>query len=492
MAEHARFAPSGLDRIAACPASVSLCSGLPPDDSPKPHAERGTMLHALLADRVNDALGRPRTAMLEGYSEEGLNPVDRRALDVAWDYVKSHPAMTPGPGHSVWVEQRVEVGRWCGLDEGCLWGTADLILVTADCLEVADAKFGSIPVHPDGLQLRAYAVGAGRLLVDPESKQFRPEYRQVRTVKLTIVQPSQPQPVNTLAYSLDSLMTWSTQIGKVIREALQPNPKFAPSGQCHWCRGKEICAAYAGEAAAAAREIAGIAPPPPVAQMFDRVAPGVKCDGRMMPEGHGVANAGTLDAYLPGPPEPLPVLAEVVALKDPGPPEPPTPPAKNGGFLQDIVQSLLSLNADNPTLEEQGKILDLVPILEEYLATIRKAAEKTAMDRLMRGEEFPGWKLVNGRRSREWNTSDTKALSDAFGRFGIKAADLWEKKIRTPPQLEKVLADRPETLRKVEKYVVWKEGKPVLAPASDPRAGYRDPATMFEVTPETADKPDWM
>jgi RecB family exonuclease len=440
---HAPMAPSALERMAACPGSYKLILTIPKEerDVSTPAAERGTMLHALLADRAALALGRPLTAIAEGYSEGGLTPADRAALNKAWSAIQHHPAFLQQTGHAAWSEQEVEVGRWCGLPLGLLWGTADLILVTPDTLEIVDAKFGNRVVMPDSLQLKAYAVGAGALLIQ-EDQQFRPEFRAVRNVKLSILQPSQPEVYRSLTWSLDTLLSWAQEIREIAEKALQDTPELHTGSQCHWCSAKTICKAFGEQAAAAAREIADL-PRPDAEAMFG-----------------------------PGTPDPVP--------------PPPVSPQANGGFLREVVEGLLSLNSNNPSPAEQSRILELVPILEQYLSTLRKKAEEEVTGRLAKGETVPGWKLVPGRRSRSWVEGDTKALAAALGRLGIPASEVWDKKIRSVGQVEKSVPDRSR--ERFSKMFIWTDGRPVLATDSDPRPPIRDAGTMF--APVSEEQPE--
>lgn len=446
---HATFAPSGLNRVALCPGSWALTKDMPREDSPE--AARGTRLHALLADRVAAHLGREQTAFLEGYSESDLPTQDRNELNRAAEWALSHPAMTGGAGCSVWIEEKLEIGRWCGLDEGLLWGTSDLICVTRDCLEVIDAKFGRVPVDPNSWQLKAYAVGAGRLLADPGIGGFRPEHRQVRSVKLTILQPSQPLLSNSQTYMVDTLLDWAKDIREIVQKAQAERPALVSGAQCRWCAGKTICKAY-GEAVAGAAKAIKNAPPPPAADTM----------------------------FLPvDPPPPAITLDPFGDNRPPGPD--PIRPASSGGFLRETVETLLSLNSDNPSLEEQALILKHAPIILQYIKALVLKAETGIKEELKAGHPVAGWKLVEGRRSRKWNLPD-KDIVAALSKIGVPAAVCWDKKLRSVSQIEKEV---PEN--KTERFAVlysWGEGAPTLAEDTDPRPPVREPAAMFEPATE--------
>jgi hypothetical protein len=133
MENHASFSPSSLERVAECPGSHARIAALPPELRLCTDSEaslRGTRLHGVLANRVSVRIGLDADPRWE---EPPPGSEDAAALSRIWSYVDQHPALQSGPGRAVWVEQRVEIGRWCGLPEGDLWGTADLILATRRC-----------------------------------------------------------------------------------------------------------------------------------------------------------------------------------------------------------------------------------------------------------------------------------------------------------------------------------------------------------------------
>ncbi len=100
-----------------------------------------------------------------------------------------------------------------------------------------------------------------------------------------------------------------------------------------------------------------------------------------------------------------------------------------------------------------------------------KAVKERALSQMMSGEEIPGYKVVEGRGSREW--SDVKAVEFAL----FHDCDLDESQYMTKPellspyQLEKSIGKK-RVAEAVGLYITTKPGNPTIAPATDKRAAY--------------------
>ena len=97
------------------------------------------------------------------------------------------------------------------------------------------------------------------------------------------------------------------------------------------------------------------------------------------------------------------------------------------------------------------------------------AVEAAALDRLMAGEEVPGYKAVEGRATRKWVDED--AVLKALGNVRIKGKrlkqeNIFTRKLCSPAQIEKVIGKQHKILKA---HVTTGDGKPTLAPASDKR-----------------------
>ena len=97
---------------------------------------------------------------------------------------------------------------------------------------------------------------------------------------------------------------------------------------------------------------------------------------------------------------------------------------------------------------------------KDLLEKIVKEAEKVARETLLRGGDVPGFKLVTGRKHRQWSDEDKvyDAASDIPGAYAVV----------TPAQMEKL----PGGKEIADRYATIPPGDPTLAPASDKRPPY--------------------
>ena len=112
-------------------------------------------------------------------------------------------------------------------------------------------------------------------------------------------------------------------------------------------------------------------------------------------------------------------------------------------------------------VEAKGQLVDWLDSVEAHIFA-----------RLSDGKEFPGFKLVEGRSNRAW--ADEAEAAKKLRAF-IPKDQLWSApKFLTPAQAEKALKKplKPVTARlekALARLITKPEGKPVLAPESDPR-----------------------
>lgn len=133
------------------------------------------------------------------------------------------------------------------------------------------------------------------------------------------------------------------------------------------------------------------------------------------------------------------------------------------------------------TLEELGGVLARAQHLEAWA----KDLKDLAFSRAMSGQAVPGFKLVEGRKSRDWAGGADAAFQELLAR-GVPEALLYERKPVTAPALEKAMG-KAEFAAAAEGLVAIKPGKPALVPATDKRPEYT-PAAMAFAPIENNDK----
>lgn len=121
---------------------------------------------------------------------------------------------------------------------------------------------------------------------------------------------------------------------------------------------------------------------------------------------------------------------------------------------------------------EVGSILRRALTLSAWVEDLKEYALSAALA----GREITGFKVVEGRGSREWNNQD--AAFQALQERGVAEELLWERKPCSVAGLEKTLGKKVFS-EAAEGLVVKKPGKPALVPASDKRPPYNAAAIAF-------------
>lgn len=93
--------------------------------------------------------------------------------------------------------------------------------------------------------------------------------------------------------------------------------------------------------------------------------------------------------------------------------------------------------------------------------------KENVLSRALEGEEFPGWKVVEGRSNRKYAAPDDK-IAEAAVKAGYDNALLWEKKLLTLSAMEKLMGKK-DFEKVLGKMIEKPQGKPTLAPEKDPR-----------------------
>lgn len=129
------------------------------------------------------------------------------------------------------------------------------------------------------------------------------------------------------------------------------------------------------------------------------------------------------------------------------------------------LETLMDQEPPLLTDDRVGYVLTRALNLEKWVSSLKAYAEKT----ILAGGRIAGFKMVEGRGSRDWDDQDAAFL--ALRERGIAEAVLWERKPVSVAGLEKALG------RKVFAEAaagLWqkKPGKPTLVPESDKRPAY--------------------
>lgn len=115
---------------------------------------------------------------------------------------------------------------------------------------------------------------------------------------------------------------------------------------------------------------------------------------------------------------------------------------------------------DRLTPEERGALMDHRKFFKSWIG----AAEDSTKADIEAGVHIPGWKMVAGRGSRDW---EDKERAERALRRELGAAEAYKpREILTPAAAEKKIGKEH---RIIKKFVVKKAGAPTVAPESDKR-----------------------
>lgn len=310
---------------------------------------------------------------------------------------------------NLWVETRVSFGASIGLpadsDDG--FGTADAIAAKGSELVVIDLKCGrGVDVQAeDNPQLMLYALGALELLDGVAG-----DYDRVR---LVIVQP-RAGGVKEHVITKAELLQWASNYGvhtvKQVQLAIASYPDAAQGADGGWS------ATY--------------------------LEPGEK-QCRFCP---AKATCPALRAEV----------AETVMNQ--------SAPATPDEFAD---TTLVMADADKADYW-LAACMSKVDLIEDWCKAVRAEAER----RLLAGEEVPGFKVVQGKKgNRAW--SDPSEVEKMFkDTFRLKIEEMYDLKLISPTSAEKLHkagAIGPRQWPKLAALITQSDGKPHVAPVSDPR-----------------------
>ena len=124
------------------------------------------------------------------------------------------------------------------------------------------------------------------------------------------------------------------------------------------------------------------------------------------------------------------------------------------------------------TPEELAKCLDRLDAINAWTKAVNDYALAQALD----GLAIPGYKIVEGRAVRKY--TDEREVAKAAVAAGYEEALIYERKLLTLSAMEKLMGKKPFA-EVCGAYVEKPQGKPTLAPESDPRPATKTAATDF-------------
>lgn len=129
--------------------------------------------------------------------------------------------------------------------------------------------------------------------------------------------------------------------------------------------------------------------------------------------------------------------------------------------------------SDTLSNDEISEILEKVDSLVKWASDVKEYA----LDKALEGEEFKGYKLVEGRSQRKWK--DEKAVAKILIDRGFLDNIIWTKKLTTISNIERAIGKK-ETERLFKDLIDKPTGKPTLVPLSDKREVYNAAKADFQ------------
>lgn len=425
MAKHALIAPSACHRIGYCPASVLLSKDIPNESSP--YAEEGTDAHKLCEIYLDQLFtGRyiydTEQALIDAITAK--HPDMMAHVNAYVDYAKG---FATGALYKS-VEVKLPMAPITGEPDS--FGTADCLLIAGDTLHVIDFKYGQgVKVEAkENPQLAMYALAALAEL-DPDGIMYG-----VANVTLHIFQPRMGNVQSWIVprEKLEGRFAQSIRAAADRALYLVGHPKSLKVGHPFLCSdGKSR-----GDFATPSDDICRFC----LAKSKCPVLHKVTVEA-LEQDFEDLSEKAEDKPMVKSEAEPKAELAANVVKQHDGIPLPDTP-------------------------ERLARAYEWLPIIRMWADSV----ESSMIESLKVRGEMLGYKLVAGRPGpRKWE--DTAGAEEILRR-ALKVDEAYERKLISPTTAEKLHKKGtigPKYWAQLSKLVTRSEGKPQVAPTSDPR-----------------------
>jgi len=234
-AKHARFSPSKLPRIIACPGSAQLCEEIEHElgsSTESSYAQEGTYLHSITEDHLTRDAYAVETILDK---DPDVHAEYKSAVETILDFAFGlRVQLKDYEDYVEYIEARVscagfeEFAKCDLLNE--VEGTVDWMIKSNRTLYIIDWKFGKgVVVSPTSAQLLGYAAGG---LKNPEFA------RNFDRVVCIIGQPRVGDDFfNSVTYTVEEVLRWvKHELSPALQETKARPPILRPSVEaCRWC-----------------------------------------------------------------------------------------------------------------------------------------------------------------------------------------------------------------------------------------------------------------
>lgn len=130
----------------------------------------------------------------------------------------------------------------------------------------------------------------------------------------------------------------------------------------------------------------------------------------------------------------------------------------------------------DPNVLNNSEISDVLAKAKEFTSWITDI-EEYALEQALSGEEYPGFKVVEGRSNRKW--VNEKVVGDILLKQGFQEFMIYTKKLDGISKIETAIGKK-EVQRLLGEYIEKPPGKPTLAPITDKREPYNTAKADFQ------------
>lgn len=130
----------------------------------------------------------------------------------------------------------------------------------------------------------------------------------------------------------------------------------------------------------------------------------------------------------------------------------------------------------DPFVLDIAEIADILGKADELIKWAQDVQDY-ALDQALQGEQYPGWKVVEGKSNRKWN--DENKVGEILLGQGFLESIIYTKKLTGITKMESAIGKK-EVQRLLGEYIIKPPGKPTLAPESDKRAVYNSAEADFK------------
>ena len=416
-AAHSYWSASKFESLMLCPGKIVLEDGAP--DNTNAYAAEGTAAHQVLTWALEQ--DRPASAYIGRriYLDSRGKPCERDCeaaftFEVDEDMAEHVQVCVDycldlkGDDGVLFADIRVNYSTYLDVAEDTAWGTADVIIARGDELIVVDFKYGrGVEVDAEGNpQMSLYGLGA--------LQAYQGLVADFTRVRMAISQPRVKKAPSEWDCTVEELEAWGRGVAaRAVRTCVDAKTTAEPDYEF---ADRELwCEAFLRPAEKACKFCKAKA-----------TCPALRAE---------VASAVALESCAASPDE------------------------------------FADMGVANPKAEDDAEwlaaCLSKVDLIEDWCKAIRAETER----RLFAGENVPGFKLVQGKKgNRQW--ADAKVAEETLKAMRVKLEDMYDFKLISPTSADKLAKAGtigPRQWPKVQALITQSEGKPHVAPASDPR-----------------------